>query len=78
MIYTSEVWKKNFLDNKEFDNYDFWLSRYYNVRPEKYNAWVFWQRTCDAKPNGYNSVMDVNQYNGSFQSFIRYRNSINR
>ena len=78
MIYTSEVWKKNFLDNKEFDNYDFWLSRYYNVRPEKYNAWVFWQRTCDAKPNGYNRVMDVNQYNGSFQSFIRYRNSINR
>ena len=77
IIYTSEVWKKNFLDNKEFDNYDFWLSRYYNIRPATYNSWTFWQRTCDAKPNGYNGVVDVNQYNGSFNSFILYSNSLN-
>lgn len=77
IIYTSEVWKKNFLDNKEFDNYDFWLSRYYNIRPATHNPWTFWQRTCNARPNGYNGVVDVNQYNGSFHSFILYKNSLN-
>lgn len=78
IIYTTEVWKKNFLDNKEFDNYDFWLARYYNVKPASFNPWTFWQRTDKAKPNGYNSAVDVDQFNGTYHSFMLYRSSINQ
>ena len=78
IIYTSEVWKKNFLDNKEFDNYDFWLARYYNVKPASFNPWTFWQRTDKARPNGYNRDVDVDQFNGTYHSFMLYRSSINQ
>lgn len=78
IIYTSVGWKKNFLDNKEFDNYDFWLARYYNVKPASFNPWTFWQRTDKAKPNGYNSAVDVDQFNGTYHSFMLYRSSINQ
>lgn len=74
IIYTSEVWKKNFLDDRRFDSYQFWISRYYNVMPT--HNWTFWQRTCKAIPHGYHGEIDVNIYNGSFQGFLEYRNTI--
>ena len=76
IIYTSEVWKKNFLADKRFDSYDFWISRYYNVRPKNGNNWIFWQRTDAAVPHGYNKEIDVNIYNGTYKGFLNYRKSI--
>ena len=77
IIYTSEVWKRHFLDDRRFDSYDFWISRYYNVEP-KNNKWAFWQRTCKAVPHGYNGEIDVNIYNGDFKGFLNYRNNIHK
>ena len=78
IIYTSEVWKKNFLTDSRFDSYEFWISRYYNVEPTDRRKWIFWQRTCKAKPHGYNGTIDVNIFNGSYKKFIEYRKSIYR
>ena len=75
IIYTSEVWKKNFLTDKRFDSYDFWISRYYNVEPKKESKWTFWQRTCKAVPHGYKGEIDVNIYNGNYKGFLNYRNN---
>lgn len=77
IIFTSEVWKRDFLNNSEFENYDFWFSRYFNIKPASYNPWTFWQRTDDAVPNGYNSVVDVNQFNGTYHTFMLYRRTLN-
>lgn len=76
IIYTSETWKKRFLSDKRFDSYEFWISRYFNVEPQKENKWTFWQRTCKAIPNGYNGEIDVNIYNGDYIGFLKYRNNI--
>lgn len=76
IIYTSEVWKKNFLSDNRFDSYDFWLSRYYNVKPKKESKWTFWQRTCKAALHGYDGAIDVNIYNGTFHGFMEYRKSV--
>lgn len=76
IIYTSEVWKKNFLSDSRFNSYEFWISRYYNVKPSKEFQWVFWQRTCKAQPRGYNGAVDINVFNGSFSRFMEYRKSL--
>lgn len=76
IIYTSEVWKKHFLTDRRFDNYEFWISRYYNVEPKKETKWTFWQRTCKAIPHGYNGEIDVNIFNGDYKAFLNYRNKI--
>ena len=77
IIYTSERWKKKYLTRPEFDQYDYWIARYYNVRPLREYSWTFWQRTDKSRPNGYNGPIDVNIFNGSFKDFMSYRNSKN-
>lgn len=76
IIYTSEKWKRDFLNDKRFDEYEFWYARYYNVRPREENKWVFWQRTDAAQPHGYKGGIDVDIFNGSFMRFMEYRKSI--
>lgn len=78
IIYTSEVWKKRFLADKRFDSYDFWISRYFNIEPQKESKWTFWQRTSKAVPHGYHGEIDVNIYNGNYKDFLNYRNNIHK
>lgn len=73
IIYTSESWKKNFLNDKRFEKYDFWYARYYNIRPKKENNWILWQRTDLAVANGYDKVLDVDMFNGNYADFIKRR-----
>ena len=75
IIYTSDRWKKDFLNNKEFDRYELWISKYHNVRPEYNKGWHFWQRTDMAFPNGYRHNIDVNLFRGSYCEFVKNRNA---
>ena len=76
IIYTSRGWKKCFLQDKRFNEYEFWLARYHNVPPEKEDLWTFWQRTDKVFPNGYSKNIDVNMFHDDYKSFIDYRKNI--
>lgn len=75
IIYSSDKWKKDFLDNKDFDRYELWISRYHNIKPEHNKRWLYWQRTDSAYPHGYHKNMDVSVFKGSYRVFVQNRNS---
>lgn len=75
IVYTSEVWKNNYLKDDRFSKYDFWIARYNNIEPSL-SEWKFWQSTSTGKLNGYNRHIDVDVFNGSYNDFINYRNTV--
>lgn len=75
IVYTSEVWKNNYLKDDRFSKYDFWIARYNNIEPSL-SEWKFWQSTSTGKLNGYNRHIDVDVFNGSYKDFINYRNTV--
>lgn len=75
IIYTNEKWKEDFLNDKRFDEYNFWYARYFNVKPKSEHNWIFWQRTDRARPHGYLGDIDVNIFNGTFNRFMEFRKS---
>lgn len=75
IVYTSEVWKNNYLKDDRFSKYDFWIARYNQVGPFM-SRWKFWQSTSTGKLNGYNRHIDVDVFNGSYHDFLNYRNTI--
>lgn len=75
IVYTSEIWKNNYLKDDRFSKYDFWIARYNQVGPFM-SRWKFWQSTSTGKLNGYNRHIDVDVFNGSYYDFLNYRNTI--
>ena len=76
LIYTNRSWRRDFLKDPRFNDYEFWLSSYYNKRPKENEPWVFWQRSDSAIINGYQKRIDVNVFFGSFDRFVDFRNSL--
>lgn len=76
IIYTTEIWKRDFLANDRLATYKFWISHYYNEEPQREKNWIFWQRTDQAILNGYGKNIDVDMYRGSFDDFMKYRKSV--
>ena len=82
IIYTSERWRREFLNDQRFEHYNFWIARYYNVKPADNSKWLFWQRTDAHFPNGYETKgrngVDVNLFNGTFADFNNYRKAMHQ
>ena len=71
IIYTGEAYYNNFLKNDaNFNDYTFWIANYSNRVSEVKDHWSFWQFTDKAKVNGIRGNVDVNVFNGDYDTFV--------
>lgn len=71
IIYTYYKFKTEYLSDKEFDDYPYWIAHYY-VRELKYaGEWKFWQHTDRGRLPGIKGFVDFNIYNGSMYDLQR-------
>lgn len=73
MIYASENFREKYLYDAVFDKYDFWVARYYGVKPS--NAkWRLWQFTDRGQLSGMRSRhnIDINIFNGTYADFKKW------
>lgn len=66
IIYTYYKFKDQYLSDKRFDEYPFWIAHYYVQRMEYPGEWKFWQHTDAGRLPGIKGYVDLNIYNGSF------------
>ena len=71
VIYTNDLFRKNYLDTPEFRYYDFWLARYSKKGPESGN-WLLWQFTQTGRPRGISVPADINIFDGTYSEFRSY------
>ena len=67
IIYTGEAYYRNFLKN-DFKDYTFWIANYSHKVSEVKEGWTFWQFTDKAKVSGIRGNVDVNVFNGNYES----------
>ncbi len=76
MIYTNYYfWHSYMKDSKEFDGYPLWLASFNIHRPKLLHPWSsyhFWQFTQSGSITGINTVVDMNLYNGSMESLMKF------
>jgi len=75
IIYTRERFKEKYLDDSRFSKYDFWIARY-GKTPEV--DWLMWQLSDKGLIKGHEGYIDLNIYNGNYQSFENYLNNLKR
>lgn len=66
ILYTYYKFKKQYLSDKVFDQYPYWIAHYYVDSIEYKGAWKFWQHTDVGKLPGIKGYVDFNVYNGSY------------
>lgn len=66
IIYTYYKFKTQYLGDKIFDNYPYWIAHYYVDQVEYDGPWKFWQHTDVGRLPGINGYVDLNIYNGSY------------
>lgn len=71
VIYTNDLFRKEYLSGPEFKRYDFWLARYSKKGPESGN-WLLWQFTQTGNPRGISGEVDINIYDGTLAEFKAY------
>ena len=65
IIYTYYKFKQQYLSDKEFEDYPYWIAHYY-VRKLAYKGkWKFWQHTDRGRLPGIKGFVDFDIYNGS-------------
>lgn len=69
IIYTGEAYYRNFLKN-DFKDYTFWIANYSHKVSEVKEDWTFWQFTDKARVTGIRGNVDVNVFNGDYDTFI--------
>ena len=74
VIYTNDLFRKEYLSTPEFKDYDFWLARYSKKGPES-GRWLLWQFTQNGRPRGISGPADINVFDGSLQEFKDYIDS---
>lgn len=65
IIYTSVKFRHKYLDNHEFDKYQFWIAHYYVDKPDTETEWKFWQCSDRARIGGIEGHTDLNVFAGS-------------
>ena len=58
IVYTSDSFLKDWLDEEISENYPIWIARYSDREPQ-FNDWVFWQFTDKAAVFGIPSPCDL-------------------
>lgn len=71
VIYTNDLFRKEYLDTPEFRDYDFWLARYSRKGPES-GKWILWQFTQTGRPRGISGSADINIFDGTLAEFKAY------
>ena len=71
VIYTNDLFRKEFLDTPDFRNYDFWLARYSKKGPDS-GKWLMWQFTQTGRPRGISGSSDINIFDGNLAEFKAY------
>lgn len=67
IIYTGEAYYRNFLKN-DFKDYTFWIANYSHKVSEVKEDWTFWQFTDKARVTGIRGHVDVNVFNGDYET----------
>lgn len=66
IIYTYYKFKMNYLNEKVFDQYPYWIAHYYVDKVDYNGPWKFWQHTDCGKVAGIKGYVDFDIYNGSY------------
>ena len=66
IVYTYYKFKMQYLSDREFDQYPYWIAHYYVDSVEYQGDWKFWQHTDVGKLPGIKGYVDFNIYNGSY------------
>lgn len=66
ILYTNYKFKQQYLSDKRFDEYPYWIAHYYVEEMQYQGAWKFWQYTDVGKLPGINGYVDFDIYNGSY------------
>ncbi len=69
IIYTSYKFWKHYLNVPDFEKYKFWIAHYYIDDPDDDIDWTIWQFTDRGNVPGIDSYVDLNVFNGSYDSF---------
>lgn len=79
IIYASENYREKYLCSAAFDNYDFWVARYYGVKPTN-PKWKLWQFTDKGQLSGLRSRhdIDINVFNGTYADFKEWLNKTDK
>ncbi len=78
IIYTYTAYRRDFLTDKRFNKYDFWIARYVHhdikkrKKPKRPDNWVVWQFTDSGKAGGIAPRVDVNIWDGNLDKMKRY------
>lgn len=71
IIYTTEHIRDKYLKkDPRFSKYKYWIARYHPDGPKK-KEWLIWQMTEKGKMNGYKGDIDINLFQGNYNSFIK-------
>lgn len=73
IIYTGYKFKVDYLNDKIFDPYPYWIAHYYVDKVEYQEAWKFWQYTDRGVVEGIQKEVDLNIYNGSMYDLAKLR-----
>lgn len=65
IIYTYYKFKTQYLGDKSFDSYPYWIAHYYVDKVEYTGPWKFWQHTDAGRLPGINGHVDLDIFNGS-------------
>jgi lysozyme len=75
IFYTAQYyWKDYVTSSPDWGKYDLWVASYSSkpYLPSDWTRWKFWQYSESVKVPGMGSVSDVNYFNGSYDTFIKY------
>lgn len=66
IIYTPDVYYRDFLNDTAFNAYKFWIANYNKVlKPQHHPQWFFWQFTQSGRIQGINHDVDFNVFHGN-------------
>ncbi|MCF6243303.1 MAG: glycoside hydrolase family 25 protein [Bacteroidales bacterium] len=66
IIYTPDVYYRDFLNDTAFNDYPFWIANYNKVlKPQHHDKWIFWQFTQWGLVKGIHHKVDFNVFKGT-------------
>jgi lysozyme len=75
IFYTAQYfWKDYVASSPDWAKHDLWVASYSSkpYLPTDWTSWKFWQYSETGKVNGMGSAADVNNFNGSYEDFVKY------
>lgn len=67
IIYTGDSYYNDFLNDRMFQNYVFWIANFNRVKKPKHKNWKIWQFSETGKIDGINHDVDFNVFKGGIE-----------